>query len=273
MNLSSTLETAGWSRKRSVLDLVILGSSFLLFLWLAYEFSLFGAVAGKLLDPAKRIDFYETLAAGAFLFCALWIFALRRASELRAAVRLRGAAERRASEADFRARHDPLTGLGNRAKFDESLASMMKGETTPWGSGALLLLDLNGFKNVNDQFGHQFGDEILRIVAQRLNFHTRDEDQLCRLGGDEFAVIMQGRGPEPFAENTSEAVAKKIISTIDAPIRFDGRTIEIGVAIGIAYYPQTAITARELVAAADKALYAAKARNRLSAGSSYVVSA
>jgi diguanylate cyclase (GGDEF)-like protein len=272
LKLRSTLQSAGWCRKRALQDLVILTGSFLLFLWVAHEASLFGEWVDRELDPAKRIDFYEAFAAGALLVCGLWVFALRRASELRAEIRLRSDAETRAADADFRARHDPLTGLGNRAKFDDNLADLVTSANAGSGNAALLLLDLNGFKKVNDRFGHPYGDEVLRITAQRLRLVVRgDEDQLCRLGGDEFAIIINGlETPTLDAAAAASSVAEKIIHTIDAPIQIEGRASQVGVAIGIALC-SASLSATALVAAADKALYAAKERSRLSGQSCYAV--
>jgi diguanylate cyclase (GGDEF)-like protein len=266
----STLQSPSWRGRRALLDLVVLAGSFILFLWVAYEFSLFGEAAGKVLDPARRIDLYESLAAGAFLFCGLWIFALRRASELRMEIQRRQEAETRAADADFRARHDPLTGLGNRAKFDDILAGLTTGAMASKGMTALLLLDLNGFKTVNDRFGHPFGDEVLRIVAERLRFSTRAGDQICRLGGDEFAVLFPAN--EVLSTeilDPAEALAQKLIQTVDAPIQVGGREVRVGVAIGIAYRISASLSASEIVAAADTALYHAKEKSRLHGQSCY----
>ncbi|WP_210496904.1 GGDEF domain-containing protein [Microvirga antarctica] len=189
---------------------------------------------------------------------------------------MRAGAEARATEADFRANHDPLTGLGNRAKFDASLGELTTRPTDHEprpGSAALLLLDLNGFKQVNDQFGHPTGDEVLQIIARRLQSHSRHQDQLCRIGGDEFAILAKkSAAASTDTPISAEAIAAKIIGTIGTPILIEGRTIEVGVAIGIAYFPDTAKTGRDLMAKADLALYAAKENNRMSARSSYVVS-
>jgi diguanylate cyclase (GGDEF)-like protein len=269
LTFSSTLQSAGWRRKRALQDLVILAGSFLLFLWGAYEVTLFGEWVGNALDPAKRIDFYEALAAGALLFCGLWVFALRRAAELRVETRRRSEAETRAADADFRALHDSLTGIGNRAKFDEDFAKLVTSEKAGSGNAALLLLDLNGFKSVNDGFGHPYGDEVLRITAKRLLSVTRGaEDHLFRLGGDEFAIIVNGL--EASTPDAAGSVADKILSAIDMPIRIEGRASQVGLAIGIAVY-STGLSGAALMAAADKALYAAKERSRLSGKSCYVL--
>jgi diguanylate cyclase (GGDEF)-like protein len=273
LNLHSFFQVAGWCRKRAVQDLAILIGSLLVFLWVAYQFALFGQWVSRDPDPVKRIDFYEAVTASALLFCGLWIFALRRANELRMEVGRRSEAEARAAEADFRAQHDPLTGLGNRAKFDRCLAALAEHQAPEGGGGALLLMDLNGFKKINDQFGHPFGDEVLRIIAQRLSSMVRGtNDQLCRLGGDEFALVMNlADSSLPDRSAVPEWIAQKIIQAIDEPVRLEGRVGRVGVAIGIVHLSPD-LSAKALIAAADAALYHAKERSRAGARSYYVTS-
>jgi diguanylate cyclase (GGDEF)-like protein/PAS domain S-box-containing protein len=152
----------------------------------------------------------------------------------------------------YMAHHDALTGLVNRARFneqlDEALARVGRGEQL-----AVLLLDLDRFKEVNDTFGHPVGDELLKVVAERLRGCAREIDVVARLGGDEFAVIQNA-----IAQPGDIAVlADRICSAIAAPYDL-GVQAEIGVSIGIALAPNDATSATELMRRADVALYQAK---------------
>ena len=152
-------------------------------------------------------------------------------------------------EALFRATHDPLTGLANRALFAERLANA----SVPM---ALLALDLDRFKAVNDTLGHEAGDALLRQVAARLSRIVRDGDTLARLGGDEFMLLVTGEvGPDDL-----KALASRIVTALSAPFHLDSDTAHIGVSIGIA----TAMTDErdDIVSRADFALYDAKESGR-----------
>jgi diguanylate cyclase (GGDEF)-like protein/PAS domain S-box-containing protein len=156
----------------------------------------------------------------------------------------------------YLAHHDALTGLVNRARFneqlDEALARVGRGEQS-----AVLLLDLDRFKEVNDTHGHPVGDELLKVVAERLRGCVREVDVVARLGGDEFAVIQNAIAqPADIA-----ALADRICSAIAAPCGLGVQTA-IGVSIGIALAPNDATSATELMRRADLALYEAKGGGR-----------
>ncbi|WP_158811048.1 bifunctional diguanylate cyclase/phosphodiesterase [Beijerinckia sp. L45] len=157
----------------------------------------------------------------------------------------------------FMASHDALTGLGNRNRFQflatqACRAAAMKG--TPFG---LLYLDLDGFKSVNDTFGHETGDRLLREVAARLLARLPAGASAARLGGDEFAILHSG----PDAADAA-ALAKSLVESLGAPYYFDGHFIEISVSIGIASAPKDAADPKALLAKADLALYRAKANGK-----------
>ncbi|MEO5808010.1 diguanylate cyclase domain-containing protein [Devosia sp.] len=164
------------------------------------------------------------------------------------------------AEAQHRALHDPLTGLGNRALFRDRLhqavATMSRGEPRL----ALLALDLDRFKQVNDSLGHEAGDELLRQVAGRITSLLRPSDTLVRLGGDEFAIIQTGI----TAHAEATALSQRVIDAVQAPFYLLGRSVQIGVSIGIVTAPDLAQTEAEMAARADDALYRAKegGRNR-----------
>ncbi len=147
---------------------------------------------------------------------------------------------------------DPLTGLGNRRAFQAALAAAL---ARPETEAALLLLDLDRFKHVNDSLGHPVGDALLRLVAQRLRASLRGGDTLVRLGGDEFAILLpRAEGAEPLAE--------RLVDLLSRPYLVEGHLANIGVSIGIARAPADAAEGGMLLRRADLALYAAKAAGR-----------
>jgi diguanylate cyclase (GGDEF)-like protein/PAS domain S-box-containing protein len=161
------------------------------------------------------------------------------------------------------AHHDSLTGLPNRLLFNDRLhqqISLAKRESRQF---ALLYLDLDRFKPVNDALGHAAGDELLQAVATRIRHQVRESDTVARVGGDEFAVILPGIARREEAE----IVARKIVAAVATPFQLGSRkqSVDIGTSIGIAIYPADARDADALVKAADAAMYSAKqAGNSLS---------
>lgn len=156
------------------------------------------------------------------------------------------------------AHHDSLTGLFNRATFIERLQRMMTTARVSDAQAALLFIDLDHFKRVNDSLGHLAGDQLLQTVAARITDCLRARDIVARFGGDEFLVLLTGS-----AERGSiEEVAQKLHVSIEAPLVVDGRVISISPSIGIALYPQDGHTPSELIKHADAAMYLAKARGR-----------
>src|ERR1700692_482275 len=123
---------------------------------------------------------------------------------------------------------------------------------------AVMLLDLDRFKSVNDSLGHRAGDELLKEVAQRLKGVVRDIDTVARLGGDDFVLIIT---PSPEAD-VAQQVATRIIDAMQAPVRIAGVEIHTSPSIGIAFYPGDAATVETLLANADAAMYSAKERGR-----------
>jgi len=160
--------------------------------------------------------------------------------------RLRGQAE----ENDRLARYDPLTGLPNRTLFSELLGEALHGERTHGDEIAVLLLDLDGFKQINDTLGHGAGDAVLIEVARRLRASLDGELTLARLGNDEYAIL------QPHAEGHAAALetAARIRSTMEEPIALDGVAVNVEASIGIALAPDHAADAETLLRRADMAL-------------------
>jgi diguanylate cyclase (GGDEF)-like protein/PAS domain S-box-containing protein len=152
------------------------------------------------------------------------------------------------------ARHDPLTDLPNRTLFEERLHSALAAAARSGSGVAVLYLDLDRFKQINDRYGHASGDRLLCEVAQRLQGAVRGSDTVARMGGDEFVLLLNGIGSAAGAE----AVAEKLRTLLEQPFTALGRPECIAPSIGIALYPEHAQTAETLIARADAAMYAAK---------------
>ena len=156
------------------------------------------------------------------------------------------------------ATHDALTGLPNRVLMDDRISQSIVLAERQRQNFAVMLLDLDRFKLVNDSLGHRAGDELLKEVARRLKGVVRDVDTVVRLGGDEFVVIVTP-GPE---RDVAQRAAARIIEAMQAPVRVAGVEVHTSPSIGIAFYPDDAATVENLVAHADAAMYAAKQRGR-----------
>lgn len=150
--------------------------------------------------------------------------------------------------------HDPLTGLSNRKFFTEQLYECLKWSQSNNFMLALLFIDLDGFKSVNDSLGHEMGDHLLVIIAQRLSNALRVSDIISRLGGDEFTVILQSIANVQIPAT----VAEKLLSVITEPIILDGHVINVSASIGISIYPINADNSETLIKQADTAMYQAK---------------
>jgi diguanylate cyclase (GGDEF)-like protein/PAS domain S-box-containing protein len=157
-----------------------------------------------------------------------------------------------------RANYDELTGLPNRRLFVDRLKQTLARAARNKNCMAVLFIDLDEFKPVNDNYGHQVGDELLKQVAARMDRCLREEDTVARQGGDEFVVMLT---PIPN-ENEALAVAEKLLSALHAPFRIEGHTINIGASIGVSLFPQQGKTAEQLLKKADAAMYAAKTAGR-----------
>ncbi|MCG5485164.1 MAG: PAS domain S-box protein [Sinorhizobium meliloti] len=154
------------------------------------------------------------------------------------------------------ARHDMLTGLANRMFFRECFEQALN--ESSHARMAVLCLDLDGFKAVNDTLGHPAGDALLRQVSQRLIQSVRTTETVARLGGDEFAII------QPLTKSRDEAfrLAQRMIDTLSEPFSIEGVAATVGTSIGIAFAPEDGTSADELIKAADIALYSAKSSGR-----------
>ena len=156
------------------------------------------------------------------------------------------------------AKYDSLTGLANRTLFREFLQSAISRSERNNKNAAVMFLDLDHFKEINDQLGHDAGDQLLSNVARRLDQCMRKVDLIARLGGDEFAVVLDGIEDQSDAET----VAKKILEALKEPHELGETTRQVGSSIGIAFYPDDSNDLDGLIQAADEAMYIAKKEGR-----------
>jgi diguanylate cyclase (GGDEF)-like protein len=193
-----------------------------------------------------------------FVFCVmsivLVIYSFRRIKDLSREVKARVVAE---TEAHRLARHDPLTGLPNRRFFVETLRGVLL-KTTAASRSAVLVLDLDGFKVINDTYGHAIGDRALMEFAKRTSAVMRSGAVLTRVGGDEFAIIV----PDIGSLDDPTALARRIGAAVAEPFMLEHIPTTLGVGIGIAIAPNDGMEPEVLVKHADRALYRAKAEGR-----------
>lgn len=171
---------------------------------------------------------------------------------------VRALAEQELGEADrhirFLAHHDPLTGLANRSLFFERFEWMLARVRRRKGRLALLFLDLDGFKKVNDEQGHDAGDRVLVEMSRRLTQTVREIDVVARYGGDEFIVLID----DVQSPDDAVGVAKKLIAQVNVPCQVQGRNWNLGVSIGICMAPEHGVHADDLINQADACMYIAK---------------
>ena len=155
--------------------------------------------------------------------------------------------------------HDALTGLANRTQFHQRLDEALAGASRSDARVGLVMVDLDGFKAINDNGGHAAGDRLLKQVAAALGEVTRRHEVPCRLGGDEFAVL----APRITDRDELVKLADRLHSQLDFPVPFsDGRTLRVTASLGLALYPDDAMTADDLVNHADRGMYSVKASRK-----------
>ena len=168
--------------------------------------------------------------------------------------------ERRLAEEQVRhlANHDALTGLPNRRLLQDRLEqAIVRGKRTR-AQGAVLFVDLDHFKLINDSLGHRVGDLLLRAVAQRLAGHLREIDTVARVGGDEFVLVL----PDMHEENAAAETAQRILESLAEPYPIESHTLQVTPSIGISLYPQHGSDVETLISRADSAMYHAKQMGR-----------
>jgi diguanylate cyclase (GGDEF)-like protein/PAS domain S-box-containing protein len=163
------------------------------------------------------------------------------------------------AESHFLSRHDGLTGLPNRVLFQEMLRDAVAQHEKGQQDAAVLLIDLDGFKAVNDAFGHEAGDELLQQVADRLRRCVRGSDMVARLGGDEFAILVRGG---PMLERAATRIAAAVCEAVAVPLQLRQSQTRISASVGITYFAQPDVGPEELLRQADVAMYSVKRTGR-----------
>jgi diguanylate cyclase (GGDEF)-like protein len=228
---------------------VVLGVAGMLIL-MAWEYDLLLRRGYSQID-AVRIELGEVLLIAAFLGVFSFVTARRMRTQQRELKR-RIAAEAHARELAFQ---DPLTGLPNRRQFDDVVTTAVAAPPGAERMHAVLLLDLNGFKSINDAFGHPTGDVVISEVGSRLAAVVRETgDHVARIGGDEFGVV----ATHLRSAEDAIGISLRIIEALKFPIRSGEAEHTVGVGIGIALFPRDGDSAQEIIRRADIALYRAK---------------
>jgi diguanylate cyclase (GGDEF)-like protein/PAS domain S-box-containing protein len=201
-------------------------------------------------------DFRLRRKDGTELFADIALGSIKVGAGAKTIAVFRDITERRRLESalEHQALHDPLTGLPNRTLFYDRLGQALLGARRERKEVALVMLDLDGFKDVNDAFGHAAGDDLLRQWSARLGSGLRATDTAARIGGDEFAWIL----PRVAGSPAVERMARRRLRVLLEPFAIDKRSLEIGVSAGIALYPDDGRDADTLMRHADAAMYQAK---------------
>ncbi|WP_277052687.1 putative bifunctional diguanylate cyclase/phosphodiesterase [Zestomonas thermotolerans] len=162
------------------------------------------------------------------------------------------------SELDYLAHHDLLTDLPNRLRFVDRVEHALEYSRLHQSGGAVMILDLDHFKYINESYGHNSGDQLLKAIGQRLRAHLREGITLARLGGDEFAVLYE----DCQSPTQAAALARNLLEALQAPIEIDNRPLVVSGSIGISLYPRDAQSVEQLLRNADSALFKAKSEGR-----------
>ncbi|MGV8843532.1 MAG: diguanylate cyclase domain-containing protein [Pseudomonas sp.] len=173
---------------------------------------------------------------------------------------VRDISEEKASVSQLKkiARHDPLTGLPNRLLLEEFLANALIRASSSATRVALVFIDLNGFKQINDTHGHAVGDQVLVSTAQRLLQTLRESDMVARIGGDEFVVVIEGLKRSKSLDDEAQLISEKILQRLSQPLNLGNATHQVGASLGIAMFPEHGPNIDSLIHIADQAMYAAK---------------
>lgn len=244
-----------WS---SVQDGLLLSSVMLVATLLALEYDLF-SFAGQLSEPQRRITLAEAMFLTVLLALCIFTFALRRLREERRDVARHVATKNQVRELRALALQDSLTGLPNRRALLTALAAATVSPPSDGRKHAFFLIDLNGFKHVNDLHGHTLGDRVLQVVAERFRTVARPCDLLVRLGGDEFAVLSYN-----VDRDTAYTIGLRFVTALESEIRVGGSSHQIGASIGGALIPDDGTSAEEIIHNADLAMYRAKGQDQTS---------
>ncbi|NFV80256.1 diguanylate cyclase [Magnetospirillum aberrantis SpK] len=220
----------------------------------AYMSGLFPTLMGRLVEGVGlRVD-------GSTFPMEISVSELRHGKHRLFTAILRDISERKENEDRIRrlAHHDTLTGLPNRNLLNDRMNHALARAKRHGGRMAVLYVDLDKFKPVNDSLGHEAGDHVLRAVSDRLAACVRSSDTVARVGGDEFVVVIE----EITRPNEAALVARKIVESLSRPVDYDGHPCQVGASIGVAVFPDDGNTMEEVCKAADIAMYRVKHAGR-----------
>jgi len=246
------LKLAAMRHRVTIREITLLLFTMAIAIAIAYEYDAF-SLSAAVSPEAQVIKLDEALALAVLLATGLLVISWRFLLSQRREVARRIQAEQRARELAFQ---DSLTGLPNRRRFEQELKAAIAAPPRAEGVHALLLIDLNGFKRINDLYGHGTGDEVLIHVAMRLQRAVRDGDLVVRFGGDEFAILAR----QLAGAEAATSIALRAIKELEQPIMTGSLRHQIGAGIGIALMPQDGLDNAEVVRKADIALYRAKTK-------------
>jgi diguanylate cyclase (GGDEF)-like protein len=225
-----------------VATVIALASGYPVWTYFAGDFILQSSTAGFALGLSPLMVIVGEFSVGMLPLLALPIVAIHRNT-------------RQAVLSEHQALHDALTGLPNRVLFHDRVRQAIESARRHGSTSAVMVMDLDHFKEINDTLGHYNGDRLLLLVGERLSSLLRSEDTVARMGGDEFAVLLPSVGDRSYAVE----VAEKMLDALRASFEIDGLTLEVGASIGIACYPDHGEDGETLLQRADIAMYVAKA--------------
>jgi diguanylate cyclase (GGDEF)-like protein len=241
--------------RASLQDALLLFVLMVAALLLALQYDLFFFI-DRLSHAQRQISLAEAIFLTVLLTASLFVFVMRRLSDQRQDSALRTAAEIELRELTALVTQDPLTGLLNRRALMEALTFATRTPPAKGTQHALFMMDLNGFKCVNDNHGHAVGDQVLEIVADRFRSAGRPSDLVARIGGDEFAVLAYD-----VDRKDASKIGMRFVDNLTQSIRAGGHTHQISVAAGVALVPEDGATAEKALRNADIAMYRAKAQD------------
>ncbi|MEZ5828673.1 MAG: GGDEF domain-containing protein [Hyphomicrobiales bacterium] len=242
--------------RSSLQDALLLLCLMMAALLLAIQYDLFYFIR-ELSDSERRISLAEAIFLTLLLMVCISVFVIRRLSDQRTDIALRTAAEIELQELTSLVMQDPLTTLLNRRALLTALDDATKTPPANGTENALFLMDLNGFKSVNDVYGHAVGDQVLEVVGKRFQAAARPSDLVARIGGDEFAVLAYN-----VDRATACQIGKRFDDSLTNRIRAGGHMHEISMAMGVVMIPGEASTTEEALQNADLAMYRAKELGR-----------